>query len=84
MWTLLFSQVILERNFPKESNLRQNLIFQIREASPLGARDYLYVGFNSGGSGLEPGTVSGHCWEERGSSQVIWLIDLRSKITSFY
>ena len=24
-----------------------------------------------GGSGLEPGTVPGHGWEERGSSQVI-------------
>ena len=27
---------------------------------------------SSGGSGLEPGTVPGHGWEERGSSQVIW------------
>ena len=48
------------------------MIFQIREASPLGALDNLHVGASSGGSILEPGMVLGHDWEERGSSQVIW------------
>jgi len=27
---------------------------------------------SSGGSGFKPGTVPGHGWVERGSSQVIW------------
>ena len=74
----------MESIFPKESNLIQNLIFQIREASPLGALDYLHVGTSLGGFGLEPGMVLGHGWEERGSSKVIRLTDLRSEITNFY
>ena len=35
------------------------------------------------GSGLEPGTILDNGWEERGSSQVIRLTNLRSKETSF-
>ena len=31
----------------------------------------MHVGTSSGGSRLKPGTVPGHGWVERGSSQVI-------------
>ena len=59
--------------FQKPNNLIENLIFQIREASPLGALDYLLVGAILGGSILQPRMVMGHGWEEHGSSQVIML-----------
>ena len=70
-------------HFQKQSNLVQNLIFQIGEALPLGALDYLHVRTSSVGSRIKPGKVMGHGWVERGSSQVIRLIDLRSELSMF-
>ena len=37
----------------------------------LGALSYLYVGTSSRGSGFKLGTILGHGWVERPSSQVI-------------
>ena len=41
-------------HFQKKNNLVQNLIFQIGEALPLGALDYLHVGMNSEESRIKP------------------------------
>ena len=73
---------ILER-IPKENKSDLEPEIRDRESLPLGALAYLHVGTNSGGSGLKPGTVLGECWVERGSSQVIPLIDLRSEFYLF-
>ena len=64
----------------KASILIQSLVFQIRLASPLEVLDHLQVGASSVGSRLEPGMVSVHHWEERGSSKVIWLSHLRLEV----
>ena len=71
-------------HFQKQSNLVQNLIFQIGEALPLGALDYLHIGTRSRGCGLKAGTVLGHHWEEHGSSQFFQLIDMRSELAKFF
>ena len=38
----------------------------------LGSLSYLHVGIQLGGSRFKQGTIPGHGWVERGSSQVIW------------
>ena len=64
---------------PKTSILIQSLIFQTAATSPLGVLDHLHVGASSEGSKLEPRTVPGHGWEERGSSKFILLTDLNMR-----
>ena len=81
MWSLLL--IILESVSTKKSNQVLILIFQIEEALPLGALDYLHVGTKSGGSGLKLGIVLGHGWEEHGSSQFIQLVDMRLELDKF-
>ena len=58
--------------------------FQTITNSPLGVLDLLHVGALLGGSNLESRMVLGHGWEERGSSKVIRLSFLRSKVKSVF
>ena len=65
---LLYLPKNIGEHSKSKRNSVQNLRFQIGEALPLGALDYLHVGTSSRGSRLKPRTAPSHDWVEHGNS----------------
>ena len=72
-YLIILKRVLGEHFSQEEKKTGTKSVIPHREALPLGALSYLHVGTSTEGSGLKPGTVLGHGWVERGSSQVIQL-----------